>query len=144
MITAESGTSIDRPVDDVFAYVADTTNDPVWHLDVLHAKRRGEGPTHEGSEFDIRIKPFMGQSGGSLRVTRFESNQLLELSGRMGPLEPTIQYTFRATDGSTEVRRAVRLQPPGLMRLLQPLMRPTIAKRNSEFLGNLKRVLEGL
>ncbi len=142
MITTHGSTTIDRPVGDVFSFVADTTNDPAWHTDLLEVRRRGAGPTGPGSEFDVRIKPFMGQSTGTLRVTRLELNKLFELHGRMGPMEPTISYSFRSSNGGTDIGRDVALQPPGLLRLLQPLMRPTIAKRNREFLENLRRVLE--
>lgn len=142
MIRMEASTTIDRPLGDVFSFVADTTNDPAWHTDLLEVHRRGAGPTGPGSEFDVRIQPFMGQSSGILRVTRFEPNQMLELRGRMGPMEPIIRYSFTTWDGGSQVRREVTLQPTGVMRLLQPLMRPTLVKRNRQFLVNLKRVLE--
>jgi hypothetical protein len=57
-------------------------------------------------------------------------------------MEPTISYAFRPMGGGTEVAREVTLQPPGLLRILQPLMRSMFAKRNNEYLGNLKKVLE--
>jgi hypothetical protein len=142
MISTQASTTIERPLGAVFSFVADTTNDPAWHTDLLEVRRRGSAPTGAGSEFEVRIKPFMGQSDGLLQVTKFEPDRLLELHGRMGPMEPTIRYSFRPANGATEVRREVELRPPGVMRLLQPLMRPTFAKRNVEFLANLKRVLE--
>lgn len=142
MISARDSTKIDRPIEEVFAFVADTTNDPAWHTDFTEVRRRGSEPTRLGTEFDIQIKPFMGQSTGSLKVTGYEPNRLLELEGRVGPMEPTIRYTFRTADGGTEVDREEALQPPGLMRLLQPFLRPVFARRNRQFLGNLKQLLE--
>jgi uncharacterized protein YndB with AHSA1/START domain len=142
MISARDRTSIRRPIDEVFAFVADTTNDPAWHTDLTEVRRRGSGPTQLGSEWDIQFRPFMGQSSGTMKVTEFEPNQLLLLKGRMGPMEPTIRYTFRSVSDGTEFGREVVMQLPGLMRLLQPLMRPSFAKRNRQFLANLKALRE--
>ncbi|MDQ2934705.1 MAG: SRPBCC family protein [Chloroflexota bacterium] len=126
----------------MFAFVADTANDPAWHTDLTEVRRRGSGPTQLGTEWDIQIKPFMGQSSGTLEVTEFEPNHLLVLQGRMGPMAPTIRYSFRAVNAATDFGREVVMQPLGLMRLLQPVMRPTLAKRNRQFVENLKSLLE--
>jgi hypothetical protein len=142
MISARDSTTIGRPIEEVFSFVADTTNDPSWHTDFTEVRRRGAQPTQLGTEFDIQIKPFMGQSTGWLKVTGYEPNRLLELKGRVGAMEPTLRYTFRTADGGTEVGREEALEPPGLMRLLQPFLRPIFARRNRQFLKNLKQVLE--
>ena len=142
MVTIQHRTTIDRRPNDVFAYVADTTNDPAWHTDLVEVRRTDTGPIGLDSEFEVRIKPFMGQTTGSLRVTGHEPDSRFELRGRMGPISPTIGYTFRPSNGGTEVSRTVAVEWPGVMRLVQVPLRPILARRNARFLANLKQVLE--
>jgi uncharacterized protein YndB with AHSA1/START domain len=142
MITAKTSTRIDRPVAQVFQFVAASPGDPAWDSDTLEVQPRTPGPTAQGSEFDVRFKPFMGQSRGTLRVTRFEPDRHLELRGQMGPMEPTIRFSFAASGNGTEVRREIDMQLSGLLRLLQPLMGRMMAKRNAEILDALKRRIE--
>jgi hypothetical protein len=60
----------------------------------------------------------------------------------MGVMRPTITYSFEPMDGVTRFTRRVQFDVPGLMRLMQPLVRASGTKRNDEFLANLKRALE--
>lgn len=143
MIRLTNSIEIERPVEEVFAYVSDVTNDPAWHTDILDARRIDSGPIGIGSEFEVRIQPFMGQSTGRVAVTVHQPSAGFELSGRLGPMEPVIRYRFRRANGETEVEREVSMQPPGLMRLLAPVLRPMMRGRNQGFLANLKRVMEG-
>jgi uncharacterized membrane protein len=63
MVQFENSNTIDRPVEDVFAYVADVANDPAWHTDVVEGRKVSDGPIGTGSRLQIRIKPFMGPAG---------------------------------------------------------------------------------
>ena len=45
---------VDRPVETVFAYVTDVTNDPAWHTDVLEAQKTSEGPIGVGEPCGTR------------------------------------------------------------------------------------------
>jgi hypothetical protein len=142
MISAENSVTVNRPVEAVFTFVSDATNDPGWHTDILEASRTGDGPIGLGTVFKVRTRPFMGQSEGSMEITRWEPNRRAELQARMGPMRPRITYLHEGIDGTTRFTRRVDLQPPGLMRLMQPIMRGMFRKRNAEFVANLKRVLE--
>lgn len=142
MIRTQASTTIDRPLADVFTFIAESPANPAWDSDILELIRRGTGPTALGSEFTSRIKPFMGQSEGSFQVTKFESDRHLELRGRLGPMEPAIRFWFAPSGAGTELRREIEMQPTGLMRLLEPLIRRSVAKRNEAILDELKRVVE--
>jgi hypothetical protein len=142
MIIAKASTTIDRPLAQVFSFVAASPSDPAWDSDILEAQPRTAGLTAQGSEFELRIKPFMGQSRGTMRVTRFEPDRHLELHGQLGPMEPTIRFSFASAGHGTELRREVEMHPSGLLRLMEPLMRWMIAKRNAEILEALKRRIE--
>ena len=133
--------SIARPSAEVFSYIADVRNDPSWHTDVLEVRSSTDvvGP---GTVFSVKVKPSMGVSEGTMTVTRFEPGKLIEYQGRMGKMAPVVTSICEPEANGTRVTRRVELEPPGLTRLMAPLIKPMIAKGNDGFLANLKRLLE--
>jgi uncharacterized protein YndB with AHSA1/START domain len=138
----EKNISIARPPAEVFSYIADVRNDPSWHTDVLEV-RSSTDLVGIGTVFDVKVKPSMGVSEGSMTVSRFEPGRLIEFQGRMGKMAPTVTNICEPEARGTRVTRRVDLEPPGIMRMMIPLVKRMIAKSNDEFLANLKQLLEG-
>ena len=138
----DTTTTIARSPADVFAFVADVRNDPAWHTDVLNVHSSTES-VGKGTVFEVKVKPSMGVSEGTMTVTRFEPDTLIEYEGRMGKMAPTVTHMCEPAGEGTRVTRRVELDPPGIMRLGGPMIRRMIAKDNAGFLANLKRILEG-
>ena len=138
----EKSISIARAPADVFGYMADVRNDPTWHTDVLEV-RSSTDVVGKGTMFHVKVKPSMGVSEGTMTVTRFESGRLIEFQGRMGKVAPTVTNICEPEAQGTRVTRRVELEPPGLMRVMTPLIKRMIAKANDGFLANLRRLLEG-
>jgi len=138
----EEEISIARPPGEVFAYIADVRNDPSWHTDVLEVRSSTDvvGP---GTVFDVKVKPSMGVSEGTMTVSRFEPATLIEFRGQMGKMAPTVTNICEPDANGTRVTRRVELEPSGPMRLMTPMIKRMIAKSNQGFLTNLKRLLEG-
>ena len=89
MISTECTESLARPAAEVFAFIADVRNDPTWHTDVLEV-RSSTDAVGMGTVFDVKVKPSMGVSEGTMTVTRFEPGRLVEYQGRMGKMAPTV------------------------------------------------------
>jgi uncharacterized protein YndB with AHSA1/START domain len=142
MIERSDSVTINRPVDEVFAYVTDTANDPAWHTDILEARKTSDGPIDTGTRWHQRIKPFMGVSEATAEVVAFEPYRMEVLRGVAGPMRPTLTYLFEPSDGGTRFTRRVQIDVSGMMRLMQPIMRMMMTKRNAGFVANLKQVLE--
>jgi uncharacterized protein YndB with AHSA1/START domain len=75
MFTIQQSVTIARPVEVVFAFLADPANIPRWRPDVLET--RSGGPLQAGSEFD-EVLNFGGRKTQTFRVTVFEANKTLE------------------------------------------------------------------
>src|SRR5919201_2888555 len=134
--------TIARPPAEVFDYIADVRNDPSWHTDVLEVRSSTE-VVGMGTTFDVRVKPSMGVSEGTMTVSRFEPGRLIEFDGRMGRMAPRVTNICEPDAQGTLVTRRVEIEPPGMMRLMSPLIASKIGKSNEGFLANLKRLLEG-
>lgn len=140
-IKVERNISVARPPAEVFSYIADVRNDPTWHTDV--EVRSSSDVVAMGTVFSVKVKPSMGVSEGTMTVSRFEPGKLIEFHGRMGKMDPTVTNICEPDAQGTRVTRRVEMQPPGVMRVMTPLMKRMIAKSNDGFLANLKRLLEG-
>lgn len=133
--------AIARPSAEVFSYIADIRNDPSWHTDVLEV-RSSTDAVGMGTVFNVKVKPSMGVSEGTMTVSRFEPGRLIEFHGRMGRMAPTVTNICEPDAEGTRVTRRVEMDPPGIMRVMSPLMSRMIGKSNEGFLANLKRLLE--
>jgi uncharacterized protein YndB with AHSA1/START domain len=142
MVDRSDSITINRPMEDVFAYVADVTNDPAWHTDILGAEKKSEGPIGMGTVWHTRFKPSMGISEADMEVVAFEPNQKQVMKGEVGPMHPTLTYLFEPADGGTKFTRRIQIGISGFMRVMEPVMRLVSARRNRTFVENLKRVLE--
>jgi carbon monoxide dehydrogenase subunit G len=126
-LRAESRISIARPPADVFSHIADIRNDPTWHTDVLEV-RSSTDAVQMGTVFDVKVKPSMGVSEGTMTVTRLDPGKLIEFHGRMGKMAPTVTNICEPDGQGTRVTRRIDLEPPGLMRVMSPLIRRMITK----------------
>jgi uncharacterized protein YndB with AHSA1/START domain len=142
MVDRSDSITINRPVEDVFAFVTDVTNDPAWHTDVLEARKASEGPIGLGTIWHSRFKPAMGISEGDMEVVTFEPSRKQVMRGDVGPMHPTLTYLFEPTDGGTKFTRQVHIDISGWMKIMSPMMGMVTRMRNKGFLANLKRVLE--
>jgi hypothetical protein len=132
---------IAKAPEDVFKYVADVRNDPTWHTDVLEVQSSSD-VVGLGTVFTVKVKPSMGISEGTITISHLEPGRMVELAGRMGKMAPTVTNICDSEGSGTQLTRRIEIEPPGLMRLMSPMIKRMIAKSNDGFLGNLKHLLE--
>jgi uncharacterized protein YndB with AHSA1/START domain len=141
MIVGESTVTINRPVEDVFGYVSEPKNEPTWHNDVVEVRTTSEGPVELGARLGWTVR-FAGLEDYTIEVTELEPNRLLRITTREGRGHPTLTHRFEPVDDGTRYTRRVEIQPEGLFRVLQPVMRLQAPRRNARWAQNLKQVLE--
>src|SRR5881392_1784405 len=105
----ERNISISRPPAEVFSLIADVRNDPTWHTDVLEV-RSSTDVVGVGTVFDVKVKPSMGISEGTMTVSRFEPGKLIEFQGRMGKMAPTVTNICEPDSLGTRMTRRVELE----------------------------------
>lgn len=142
MVRVEVSTTIDRPTERVFAFVEDAANIPKWDSDLIKATKTSDGPTGVGTTFHLDINPFMGVTEGDGRVLSYRRNELIELLFDLRKMQSRVSHIFRADGDSTQFTRRVEVQPRGFLKIIQPMMKGMIRKRNVEFLATLKRLVE--
>ena len=134
--------TIARPPGEVVGMVSDVRNEPQWHTDVLEARLTNTGDVAQGSVFNVKLKPAMGVSSGTVTVVELDPPRRVVMHGRMGKLEPSVTHVVEPVRDGSRFTRLVELSLPFPMAVMTPLVRRMILKANRGFVANLKRVLE--
>src|SRR5260221_2272865 len=143
--------TINRPAEDVFAFVSDPTNDPQWHDTVLEVARTSTGPMKSGSTFSAVYRPSGSSQTYGLKaeLTAYDPGKFSELQasfvdprGRVPAMIGRFVLTFRveSVGAATRLTRGVEgrgaaLRYRLLWLLLTPLTRNSARARQDELLG---------
>lgn len=119
MPEAEHSVVVDRPIEEVFAFLADAENDPRWRSAVLDIERiSGDGT---GARYRQGVKGPMGRRvPADFEITEYAPPRTIGFRGTAGPVRPEGRYELAPADGGTRVRFALSFQPRGLARLMTP------------------------
>jgi hypothetical protein len=64
---------VDRPIDEVFAFLADGTNDPKFSARVQEIRKTTDGPVGVGTVFESTVKDAGMKSSRKFELTEFEA-----------------------------------------------------------------------
>ena len=64
---------VDRPIEEVFAFVADGTNDPKFSPRVQEIKKTTDGPVGVGTVYESTVKDAGMKSSRTFEITEFEA-----------------------------------------------------------------------
>jgi hypothetical protein len=122
MAHAEHSVIVDRPIEEVFAFLADGMNEPLWRPEVINISHVGGSGL--GAEYAQTMKGPAGRKiAGDFRLTRFDEPTRIDFAVIAGPARPTGSYVLSDTGtGSTEVSFTMDLVPRGLIRLMIPMI----------------------
>jgi uncharacterized protein YndB with AHSA1/START domain len=142
MTTFKNTVTIRRPVQDVFAFLADFQNIPTWNYAIMQTRKTSPGPVGVGTTYrQIRSIPRRSEEG--FEVTAFEPTSRLEIHGDIGPFTATSSYLLTPIGDGTRLTNAVDLQPAsGALRLLAPLAASRVKTAVAANLDTLKQILE--
>ena len=143
MIKVEKSIVIDRPAQEVFAYVSDHTNAPHWQRGLLEVRRETEGPIGVGTRHTL-VRAFMGRRmEASNEFTQYEPNRLVSFKVTADSVTAQGWYVVEpAGSGHTKLTSRIEMRPSGLIRLAQPLMAASLSREVVANLSDLKRLLE--
>ena len=133
---------IQRPVEAVFAFVADGENCLQWRPGVVDIRRvAGDGV---GTRYAQGVRGPMGRRiSADYEITVWEPNRRLEFQTLTGPARPHGRYDFEEVDGGTRLTFSLDAQLSGLRKLLMGGAVQRTMDSEVRTLDKLKRVLEG-
>ena len=141
LISFEITTVINRPITEVFGFVANFENHPTWHMVFQNVTLITSTPTGVGTAYQCKLN-IPGQSA-KFEITDYEANKRLAFHGNVALfVKFKGSFLFDSVAGGTKVTLRPRPEFRGPLRLLEPLMAGFIRKQDEQVLLNLKRVLE--
>ena len=141
MPAATRSITINRPVDAVFAFVADGTNGPKWRsgvLDVALVAGRGTG-----ARYSQGVKgPGGRRIAADYEVTADEPNRRITFRATAGPVRPTGEFRFEDLGGETRLTFSLEEELGGWKRLLMGRAVQQTMDAEMAALDRLKALLE--
>ena len=118
---------IGRPVEDVFAYLKDPTNNLEWEKNVVEMEFTSEGPISVGST-GRRVEDYMGREEGTWEITEYDENKVIAMKFESPKFTGVGSWQVESVEGGT--RLEYRGDPKGfLTKLMIPIMMPMIKRQ---------------
>jgi uncharacterized protein YndB with AHSA1/START domain len=132
---------LDKPVEQVFAFLMDTGKLATWQSNLIKSEQLTEGPLRAGSRFREVRRINNKETEIEGEITSLEPNKRLETKTSTRP-QAMVSYSLDPEQGGTRLRYKFILITNGLMRLLEPVIASSIKKDTEADFETLKRMLE--
>ena len=138
----EESVQINRPVEEVYEYVANPENLPEWTGTVIETRKDTPGPLLKGCTFTT-VGKFLGRRIESpFEVTSHEFPRRHTHKSTGGPLPMEWALTFEEVAGRTRYTQVAEGEPGGFFGLVGPLLERVGRRQLRTDLENLKDLLE--
>ena len=142
MARMEASVVINRPIDEVFAYMTDVGSWSQWNSGILEAEQTSEGPVGVGTTFQ-GVSQFLGQRGEwTSEVTEYEPNKKIKQKVNQGPMSIEQSLTFEPVEGGTRFTMIGEGETGGFFKLAEPILNRMWQRQLEGMLANLKDILE--
>jgi uncharacterized protein YndB with AHSA1/START domain len=138
-VVIEHAVDIRRSPDEVFDYCTDLRREPEWNPRTRRIEKLTDGPIGLGTRFQgewIRGDPM------TIELVRFERPTTWASVGRSRRLVATSDGQVSKTPSGARLTIRMELQPQGALRLLLPVLGPTMRRREHRNLRAIKAALE--
>jgi uncharacterized protein YndB with AHSA1/START domain len=140
----ETTVVIDRPVEEVFAFLADGENDPKFSPRVLEIAKTTEGPPGVGTVYASTVKDAGVKTKREFKLTEFEPPTRIrwtEVSKNL-VMAPEGGYDLAPEGSGTRVTIYTVLEGHGLGKLIAPMALRSARKGADDFGKAMKAAVE--
>ncbi|MEA2645366.1 MAG: hypothetical protein QOE92_449 [Chloroflexota bacterium] len=130
---------VDRPVDEVFDYMADFRNENEWNTVARDIVQVTDGPVGVGARFRGEYDR-MGTMEYEIR--EYDTPGHLGVQGTAKMFSWYSTFDFKPSDGGTLVMATIDPKPRGVLKVVKPLMEGIMKSQMSKGMGGFKSSLE--
>ena len=134
---------IDRPIEEVFDFVADERNEPKYNPEMKVAEKVTDGPIGAGTKFRSVMAGRGGPAEMTIEFTEFDRPfRIVETTHVSNVMVIDGELRFEPVAGGTKMTWLWELHPQGIYKLLGPMIRRTGERQEVAVWTGLKHVLE--
>lgn len=133
---------IDRPVDEVFDYVADQSNEPQYNPQMVRAEKITTGPVSAGTKFRSAVASRGRTAEMLIEITGYDRPHRLASATTMRQADISYTLTFEPAASATRMRWSGQVRPKGAFKLLGPLITWMGRHQEQRIWTSLKQHLE--
>lgn len=113
---------INRPVEEVFDFVADERNEPRYNPHMIRAEQISQGPIGLGTRFETELQTMGRTMPMVVEFTGFERPRRLASVTRSSMMETQGALTFEPVPGGTRMRWSWEVRPRGALKVMTPFV----------------------
>ena len=118
MIKFEVSIVIEKPVEEVFGFIAKGENGSKWNSAVKSVRKISEGPVNVGTKYSMIRQLPSGSVENTYEVVEYEENKKLSIKIISGPTPFLYRYNFKSSGKSTELLLEAEAEKEGLIEVL--------------------------
>jgi uncharacterized membrane protein len=138
----ELSTMINRPIEEVFGFLANLENDLKWRSEWVDARKTSEGPIGIGTRFSLFARAFGRRVETVYETVEYEPNRIAAWKAMSGPLPLTFRRTFERVEGGTRLTIIYEAELRGFMKLVMSFMIGSVTRQHEGDLRKLKELME--
>jgi len=142
MINIDLGTLIDKPIKEVFAFVANPNNMSKWNSAVVSLEQITAGDVGVGTKFKSAGELMGRRIEGEMQVIAYEPDTKCGFQVNAGPMQVNLTLTFKTVGTGTKISLNAQGNPAGVFKLAEGVMAGRVKSMMEENLARLKSALE--
>lgn len=142
MISFKNTVVINRPIEEVFAYLSDVTRQTEWSSAVQSIRLEELEPVQQGTRYWQTVKMLGRQAEGLFEISDYQPNRKIGFKSVTGPMPISWSMTLTALQGGTQVDAQSEAEPGGVFKLAEPLMGKAMRRQAESDFATLKDLLE--
>jgi len=142
MIRIETRVVINRPIDEVFEFVSDVENNPLWQSSIIEGRQTSAGPLGVGTTI-MTISRYLGfQFKTDWEVIEYEPNKKYVAKSVSGHGQAKGTWEFQSVASGTRIDLVAEMGLSGLFRIVEPTLKKIGQRETEKEFAALKELLE--
>jgi uncharacterized protein YndB with AHSA1/START domain len=144
MLQHSESIDVDRPPEEVYAFIADSANDVHWRPEVTSSELVAGEPARPGAQYRQVMKPRRREMVGTHEIVAIEPGRRVDwrTPPGEGPLDFSGFYGVEPRNGGSTVTIHTNVRTHGVFRLGEPFMKGYLRKVSRRYTHGLKDALE--